>query len=245
MELNDYRAKIKSGSLGGVYIFAGEEDYLKRYYLGELRSACLTDESFAVFNHAVYDGKDIDFAALMEDVKSPPMMSDYKLIEWHHADFTAMSDKSFSLFFDLCALVKEYPYAAVAFITTPEGFEANSKKKKASNQKKAQDETNFLLFNKSTDNQLYSWLKKHFEANGVSVSLDTLKALLFHSGRSMDVLEKEVKKYLIWYLQGVKTLLLPNTWKKLHHLRRSAKPLHFQTLLAREIASLPLPRWRK
>ena len=194
MELNDYKSRLKSGELGGVYIFAGEEDYLKRYYLGELRSACFLDESFAVFNHAVYDGKDIDFAALGEAVKSPPMMSEYKLIEWHHADFTAMSDKEFGLFFELCAMAKEYPYAVVAFITTHEGFEANSKKKKASNQKKAQDETNFLLFNRSTDNQLFSWLKKHFEANGVAVTLDTLKALVFYSGRSMDVLEKEVKK---------------------------------------------------
>ena len=194
MELNDYKEKLKSGQLGGVYIFAGEEDYLKRYYLGELRSACLIDESFAVFNHAVYDGKAVDFAAIGEAVKSPPMMSEYKLIEWHHADFTAMSDKEFALFFELCATVREYPYAIVAFITTPEGFEANSKKKKSSNQKKAQDEAFFLLFNKSTDNQLFSWLKKHFEANGVNVTLDTLKALLFYSGRSMDVLEKEVKK---------------------------------------------------
>lgn len=194
MELNDFKAKIKNGSLGGIYVFAGEEDYLKRYYLGELRRACLADESFAVFNHAVFDGKDIDFAAIGEAIKSPPMMSEYKLIEWHHADFTAMSDKEFGLFFDLSALASEYPYAVVAFITTPEGTPAVSKKKKASNQQRVQDETCFLLFNKSTDNQLFSWLKKHFEANGVSVTLETLKALLFHSGRSMDVLEKEVKK---------------------------------------------------
>ena len=57
MELNEYKNKLKSGELGGVYIFAGEEDYLKRYYLGELRRACLTDEAFAVFNHSVFDGK--------------------------------------------------------------------------------------------------------------------------------------------------------------------------------------------
>ena len=194
MELNDFKAKIKGGSLGGVYVFAGEEDYLKRYYLGELRRACLTDESFAVFNHAVFDGKDIDFAAIGEAIKSPPMMSEYKLIEWHHVDFANMSDKEFGHLFDLCALTAEYPYAAVAFITTPEGTPATSKKKKASGQQRVQDETCYLLFNKSTDNQLFSWLKKHFEANGVSVSLDTLKSLLFHSGRSMDVLEKEVKK---------------------------------------------------
>lgn len=194
MELNDYKARLKSGQLGGVYIFAGEEDYLKRYYLGELRAACITDEGFAVFNHSVYDGKDVDFASMIEDIKSPPMMSDYKLVEWHHVDFTSMNDKEFALFFELCSAVREYPYAAVAFITTPEGFETNTKKKKSANQKKTEEEAFLLTFNKSTDNQLFAWLKKHFEANGVSVTLDTLKALLFYSGRSMDVLEKEVKK---------------------------------------------------
>jgi DNA polymerase III delta subunit len=129
------------------------------------------------------------------------MMSEYKLIEWHHADFTSLGEKDFELFFETCEMVKEYPYAVVAFVTIPEGFEVNSKKKKASNQKRAQEETNFLVFNKSTDNQLFAWLKKHFEANGISVSLDVLKALLFRSGRSMDALEKEVKKISYMILQ--------------------------------------------
>lgn len=194
MELNDYKAKLKSGELSGVYVFAGEEDYLKRYYLGELRKACVGDESMAVFNHMVYDGKEINFAAIMEDIKSPPMMSDYKLIEWHHADFTALSDGEIELLLDLCGMIKDYPYAAVAFSLIPEGFDLYSKKKKAASLKKIQTEANFLLFNKSTDNQLFSWLKKHFDANGVTVSLDTLKALLFRTGRNMDTLEKEVKK---------------------------------------------------
>ena len=208
LNVNDYKAKLKS-EVGGVYVFAGEEDYLKRYYLGELRKVCLSDESFAVFNHAVFDGKDMDFGAIGEAIKSPPMMSEYKLIEWHHADFTAMSEKEFELFFKMCADVKEYPYAVVAFITTPEGFEANTKKKKNSNQNKVRDEVNFLLFNKSTDNQLYSWLKKHFEVNGVSVTLDTLKALIFQSGRSMDILEKEVKKVAYMVLARGKSIATP------------------------------------
>lgn len=193
LSINDYKAKIKA-DVGGVYVFAGEEDYLKRYYLGELRKACLSDESFAIFNHAVFDGRDVDFASIGDAIKSPPMMSEYKLIEWHHVDFTSMSEKEFDLFFKMCEEVKEYPYAVVAFLTTQDGFEAVSKKRKPSNQTKVRDLVNFLFFDKSTDNQLYSWLKKHFEANGVSVTLDTLKELLFRSGRSMDVLEKEVKK---------------------------------------------------
>lgn len=209
MELNDYKAKLKSGDLSGVYVFAGEEDYLKRYYLGELRKRCVGDEAMAVFNHSVYDGKEIDFAAIMEDIKSPPMMSDYKLIEWHHADFTALSDAEVELLLDLCGMIKDYPYAVVAFLLVPEGFEPYSKKKKAATLRKVQTEADFLLFNKSTDNQLFSWLKKHFDANGVTVSLDTLKALLFRSGRNMDVLEKEVNKISYMVLARGKNVATP------------------------------------
>ena len=55
-------------------------------------------------------------------------------------------------------------------------------------------ETNILRFEKSTENQLYAWLKRHFDAHGVSVGLETVKALVFRSGRSMDVLANEVEK---------------------------------------------------
>ena len=63
MELNDFKALIKSGDIVGSYIFSGEEDYLKRYYLGELREKAVGDGSFSAFNHAVYDGEEIDFAS--------------------------------------------------------------------------------------------------------------------------------------------------------------------------------------
>ena len=39
MTLNDFRARLKGGNVGGWYIFAGEEDYLKRHYRGELSRA--------------------------------------------------------------------------------------------------------------------------------------------------------------------------------------------------------------
>ena len=53
---------------------------------------------------------------------------------------------------------------------------------------------NVLRFEKSSENQLYSWLKKHFDHHGVSVTLDTVKALVFHAGKSMDTLAGEVEK---------------------------------------------------
>jgi DNA polymerase-3 subunit delta len=209
MDIAKFKSDLKSGGLRGVYILGGEEEYLIRYYLGEIRRSLDIDPTFAVFNNPSFEGGEVDFAELTEAVKSPPMMSDYKLIEWHHADFTALSDAEVELLLDLCGMIKDYPYAVVAFLLVPEGFDLYSKKKKAATLRKVQTEASFLLFNKSTDNQLFSWLKKHFDANGVTVSLDTLKALLFRSGRNMDVLEKEVNKISYMVLARGKNVATP------------------------------------
>ena len=41
---------------------------------------------------------------------------------------------------------------------------------------------------------MQSWLKKHFDAEGITVDADTLHALIFRSGHSMSILSSEVKK---------------------------------------------------
>ena len=86
MTVAEFKAKLKSADPSGWYIFAGEEEYLKRYYLDELRRAVITDEASAPFNHFIFDGPELDLGAVSEAIKAPPMMSEYKLIEWRYAD---------------------------------------------------------------------------------------------------------------------------------------------------------------
>ena len=64
MELSAFKEKLKTGDLRGWYVFAGEEDYLKKHYLTKLREAIVSDETFALFNHTVCDGQGIDFSAV-------------------------------------------------------------------------------------------------------------------------------------------------------------------------------------
>lgn len=194
MELNDFKAKLKGGKPEGVYIFAGEEEYLVRHYLSELRRSLGLDEAFAVFNNPVYDGEDVDFAALTDAVKSPPMMSDYKLVEWRHADFAGMKEKELDALEALVSLVEEHPYSILAFTAVGDAFDFGTQKKPSKIVSRFGKSINILRFEKSTENALYSWLKKHFDARGVGVDLTTLQALVFRSGRSMDVLKGEVDK---------------------------------------------------
>ena len=101
MQINDFRSKLKNGDFAGWYIFAGEEDYLKKYYLRELKKCILTeDDPFAFFNLLSFDGDDIDFSAVREAIESPPMMNEDKFIEWKYANLDALKESQRAELFD-------------------------------------------------------------------------------------------------------------------------------------------------
>ena len=195
MDPNGLKNAIKSGKLSGAYLFYGEERYLVKYYFGELRSAVVTDDTLSVFNNPRFHGDELDFASVLEELRSPPMMSDYKLIECHDVNLAKMKDGDLELLDEVLSAVSEHPYAVLAIVTDDERVPPLMKgKRPTAFMQRFGERMNILQFNKSTENQLYSWLKKHFEANGLTVTLDTVKALVFRSGRSMTVLASEVEK---------------------------------------------------
>lgn len=78
------KEKIKSEPLG-IWLFYGEESYLKKAYVDKLVSKTV-DEDFADFNFHIFDGKNSDFSEIYESVTAVPMMAEAK-----------------------CVLVKDYP----------------------------------------------------------------------------------------------------------------------------------------
>ena len=203
IELKEYLENIKSGNFSGCYIFAGEEDFLKRYYLGTLGSAVVQDKSFEPFNRIVYDGPEVDFAALSDSVKAPPMMSEYKLVEWRYADFSKMSERELKELENLADMHEDYPYTVLAFVSLSDSFDFGTAKKKSKLLSRLEERFSILRLDRSTDKQLYAWLKRHFEASGVSVgeTAEVVAALVDRCGHSMDVLKNEVDK-LVAYVKA-------------------------------------------
>lgn len=209
MDIAEFKSRLKDKNTEGIFIFAGEEEYLVRYYLGQLRSSLEIDPTFAVFNNPVFEGGEVDFAELYEAVKSPPMMSDYKLIEWRHADFSEMKEKELESLSELVSLVKEHPYSVVAFTAEGERLDFGVPKRPSKFIAAFDKQINILRFERSTENQLYAWLKKHFDAMGVEVNMEVLRALVFRVGRSMDVLLSEAEKLAYLALSRGKNALSP------------------------------------
>ena len=187
-------SRIKSNNLGGVYLFVGEEDYLKRHYLGELRRAAVTDETFSFFNHLILDGKEGSFAEVIDAMKAPPMMEDFKLIEWRYPLIGSMKEEELLALESLADMCLEYPYAVVAMIVAEGEVDLGTEKRPSKFKKRFDKILNILNFPRSSDSDLLSWLKRHFTAEGIAVTRESLEALISRSGRSMDVLKLEVLK---------------------------------------------------
>lgn len=207
MELNDFKNLLKTDNIVGCYIFSGEEDYLKRYYLSALKSKAVTDNSFSAFNLAVYDGPEVDFASLIDDVMSPPMFEPYKFIEWRYPNFEKMKESDLEKLENLVDSVARTDYAVLAFLVSEGDIDLGTPKKESKFVKRFANKINIIDFPKSTDAQLTSWLKRHFEADGITASMDTIRALIFRSGHSMTVLNNEVNKLCMYAAaRGIKEI---------------------------------------
>ena len=194
MEIAEYKAKIDR-SPEGFYLFVGEEEYLKRHYLSELKKKLVPDAFLEPFNYAVFDGAEIDFGRLLDAIKAPPMMADYKLIVWKYPEIEKMKEKAREALDELGAMAKDYPYSVVVLLVGKDSFDIGTPPKKPSKLYTRYSASFHLVnFKSSSEPQLIGWLARHFEAEGVRTDADTLRALLFRSGHSMDTLASEVDK---------------------------------------------------
>ena len=198
MNLADFKARLRDGNIGGWYILSGEEEYLKRYYRQELKKIAAPDDAFATFNHVIFDGADMDIASLREAIYSPPMMADYKFIEWRHAEPDKLREGELKLLEELGEQKDDYPYAVLLVSATAEGFDTGSEKRPSKLYTRLSSVFDILVFEKSSDTQLLSWLKRHFDNEGISVDAETLNTMLFRVGHSMQMLREEVTKLCCW-----------------------------------------------
>lgn len=194
MTPNELKERISTGSFDGVYLFCGEEDYLKRYYLGELRRRIVTDEGLAPFVHFVFDGAEIDIAALLDIVRTPSMFGDGKLIEWHNADMDGMKEGALKAFEGFCEEVAEETGNTLVITATAESFDVGTERRPSKLFTRLSKCLHVIPFYRSSDSALISWIRRHFTAEGLSYTESLPAAMLARVGHDMDTLSNEIEK---------------------------------------------------
>lgn len=203
MTTTDLKNAIKAADFVRCFIFCGEEDYLKQHYLRELRRAVITDDSFAVFNHYKFEGERIDFGKLYDAISSPPMMTDFKLIEWHLANFDSMKESDLEAFFEFCREKDEYDYSVVVFVSNEDQLSlGNYPKNPSALYKSLSEACDVVVFEHSTDAQLISWINRHVRHENLLASELTLRSILEKVGKDMTVLSLEIEKLCAYAKQN-------------------------------------------
>lgn len=186
-----------------VYFLCGEEEYLKQYWLREFRKSILGDASLAAFNHIRFEDEDIDVGALTEAAVTPPVMDDYKLVEWHLAKLSSLGEKELSALAELAARVKADGYAVVVFYVGDGDLDLTGHPKRLPKVATALSMLGQLcVFSRSTDAALSAWLERHFMHLGISVTPAFTRAMIAQVGHDMQVLSNETEKIAYYLLSN-------------------------------------------
>lgn len=82
LDENGLKEQIKSKNFSNVYMFFGEENYLKQFYVNKIKSL-LVEPTFADFNYHQFEGKDSNIDEILRDAQMLPMMSSYNCVLVH------------------------------------------------------------------------------------------------------------------------------------------------------------------
>lgn len=79
MNYKEFFSKLKKGNIENYYLFLGEEEYMMKLALEELKSKYIGAD-FETLNYAEIDGKNADLDTLINASETLPFMSDKKIV---------------------------------------------------------------------------------------------------------------------------------------------------------------------
>ena len=102
--LTKLKEALVAGELGTVYIFHGEESYLREFYLSEMKKQLVA--GFESFNYHRMEGKGLTVQALTETVEALPMMAQRTMVQVVDWDLYKLGEEQRNA---LAALLEDCP----------------------------------------------------------------------------------------------------------------------------------------
>lgn len=180
---------LSAGTLGSLYIFHGEEAYLRDYYLDQMKEK-LIPPGMESFNYHLLPGKSLTVQKLAETVDALPMMSprtmlvvsDYDLFKAPEGERTLMAQ-----------LLEDLPdYCCLVFIYDTVAYKSDARMKKLAGAIKSHGQV--VQFARQAQNDLVDWIGRRFRALGHDIDTADAQYLIFLCGDLMNGLISEIGK---------------------------------------------------
>ena len=180
---------LASGEIGQVYLFHGEETYLRDYYLGELKKK-LVPAGFEEFNYHRLDGASISVAELAEAVEALPMLSERTLVVVTDLDLFKLREDARKV---LIGMLEDFPeYCCLVFVYDLLEYKRDGSYKKLC---AAIDRyVRVVQFDIQGKSDLINWVRRRFRALGKDIDAPVAEHLIFTCGGLMTGLIPEIEK---------------------------------------------------
>ena len=178
---------LKQKSLGRFYVLCGEEDYLCRHYLAQIKKQLL-DDLTADFNYHHLTPENFDLQSLADSIEALPMMAERSLIQIDDVDFFELGEGDREA---VTQLLGEFPDYCCLVLCGGE-FKPDKRKKKL--WEVLEKQAVIAEFAYQSESDLRAWIVRHFKAGGKFIAPELATYLLGQCGLSMTRLHGEIGK---------------------------------------------------
>lgn len=182
---------LKQQNIPNLYLFYGEEKYLRDSYQKQLKDLVVKDD-FTGFNYELFEGDTADYDVFTATLEAYPQMAEKKMVVAKNTPFL----KSTEYQKGILKLLQDVPeFTVVLFI------EDESAKLKKDVLRTIEDKGLAVNFEKQKPEDLRSWVNRRFADNHKKMKIVDMEYLVEICGRSLAKLDLECDK-LIAYSGG-------------------------------------------
>ena len=183
------KAAIKASQPENLYIFHGEEIFLLRHYLEQLKKLLL-DELTESFNFHRLTNETFDLQSFADAVENLPMMAEHTFVQVDDVDLFKMSESDREKIIDVISDVPEY--CTVVFVYETVQWKPDKRLKKLWDA--IENNASIVEFAKQEQKDLIAWIGRHFAARKKRISNDLCAYLIDITGGTMTALSSEISK---------------------------------------------------
>ncbi len=181
----DLRGELKEDKLRNLYIFYGEESYLREFYLKQIKDKALTG-GLDDFNYHALPAKDFTTRRLQELVDAMPMMSERTLVVVTDYDIYKGDREGLS------EVLSDLPeYVCLIFVYDVIEYKPDGRSKLA---KLIKEQGLVVDFARQEQGDLTDWIARRFRALDHDISTEDARYLIFLCGDLMTGLISEIGK---------------------------------------------------
>lgn len=183
------KAAIKASQPENLYVFHGEEMFLLRHYLEQLKKLLL-DELTESFNFHRLTNETFDLQSFADAVENLPMMAEHTFVQVDDVDLFKLAESDREKIIDVISDVPEY--CTVVFVYETVQWKPDKRLKKLWDV--IDNNASIVEFAKQEQKDLIAWVGRHFAARKKRISNDLCAYLIDITGGTMTALSSEISK---------------------------------------------------